>query len=222
MSVQKKPGEIKLSRVTFRTSSRQQQENAMQKESTGPLASRAIPSLKSQHGEGAKNVADIRQSGSPISLKGLLAAQRLTRELKNRAALRRKTRVRTQNCTPIAIINEQTPVNSANPARRFPNTHVKELIEEFLATKLKNEPYDACTCASLTKDLCEDIKKLVRRVTPPRYKLICSMAIGSKHQEDIMVTSQCLWDSYSDNVTSCSFQNRTLFCVVLVYAVYFE
>uniref|UniRef100_A0A6I8RM07 Tctex1 domain-containing protein 1 n=1 Tax=Xenopus tropicalis TaxID=8364 RepID=A0A6I8RM07_XENTR len=228
MNVHKKLGEIKLSRVTFRASSRPQKDNVTQKEVSTlpslvcPLAPRAVATLKPQQGEGAQKAADTRESASPISLKGLLAAQRITRELKNRAALRRKTRVRTQNCSPITIINEQTPANSANPAHRFPNAHVKELIEEFLATKLKNESYDPSTCAALTKDLCEDIKKIVRRVTPPRYKLICSMAIGSKDREDIMVTSQCLWDSYSDNVTSCSYQNRTLFCVVLVYAVYFE
>ncbi|XP_041446416.1 uncharacterized protein LOC121403058 isoform X2 [Xenopus laevis] len=117
MSVQKKLGEIKLSRVTFRASSRPQQENALQK-STDPLASRAIPAVKPQQGEGAQKAADTRQSGSTISLKGLLAAQRLTRELKNRVALRRKTRARTQNCSPITIINEQVSECSCEGANR--------------------------------------------------------------------------------------------------------
>ncbi|KAG8436870.1 hypothetical protein GDO86_007816 [Hymenochirus boettgeri] len=218
----KKLGDIKLSRVTFRASSSKQSDTVTQKDSTGYLTPRAVPSLKPPSGDGAQKTTDGRHSASSFSLKGLLAAQRLTRELKNRAALRRKSRGRMQHSNPITIIREQVHVNSANPACKFPNGQVKELISEFLATKLKNVSYNPSICSILTKDLCEDIKRLVRRVTPPRYKLICSMAIGSKDQEDITVTSQCLWDSYSDNVTTCNYENRTMFCVALVYAVYFE
>ncbi|CAI9621349.1 unnamed protein product, partial [Staurois parvus] len=109
-----------------------------------------------------------------------------------------------------------------NPPQRFPYAQVKELIQEFLTARLRNVTYDPEKSGDLTKNLCEDIKKMVRRYTPPRYKLICNMAIGSKNREDILMTSQCLWDSYSDNVTSCSYENSTMFCVVTVYAVYFE
>ncbi|KAM4722918.1 uncharacterized protein WCC33_009103 [Rhinophrynus dorsalis] len=221
MNESRKLGEVKLSRVTFRATNRQH-DSKTQKESTGSLPSRGIPSLKAQQAEGPQKTTETKQSIPSISLKGLLAAQRITRELKNRAALRRKSRVRTQHSKPITIINEQVPVSSANPKHKFPYAQVKELIGEFLVTKLRNESYDPATCANLTKDLCEDIKRMVRKVTPPRYKLICNMAIGSKHREDVMVTSQCLWDSYSDNVISCTYENHTLFCVVLVYAVYFE
>ncbi|CAJ0947228.1 unnamed protein product [Ranitomeya imitator] len=120
------------------------------------------------------------------------------------------------------LIKDGVPAGSANPPQRFPYSQAKELIQDFLAAKLRNVIYDPSTSADLTKNLCEDIKKMVRRVTPPRYKLICNMAVGSKNREDILMTSQCLWDSYSDNVTSCSFQNSTMFCVVTVYAVYYE
>ncbi|XP_053326299.1 dynein light chain Tctex-type protein 2B-like [Spea bombifrons] len=210
MDHSRKLGDVKLSQVTFRATIRDR-DTAKAKDSAG---TKGMP-VKPQQ-------SDTKQPTSSISLKGLLTAQRITRELKNRAALRRKTRVRAQQRKAVTIINEQVPASSANPKQKFPYAQAKELIDEFLASRLRDVTYDPDTCASLTKDLCEEAKRIVRRLTPPRYKLICNMAIGSKHREDVTVTSQCLWDSHSDNVTSCSYENRTLFCVVLVYAVYFE
>ncbi|XP_075038252.1 uncharacterized protein LOC142099063 [Mixophyes fleayi] len=217
----KRLGAVKLSRVTFRATNRDDNPTTL-KEPVAPLTSRGPLSLNPPPSEGASKTTEIKRPAPAISMKGLLAAQRITRELKNRAFLRRKSRARTPNRKPTTIINEQVPAGSANPTQRFPYSQAKELIQEFLTAKLRNITYDPSTSADLTKNLCEDIKKMVRRVTPPRYKLICNMAIGSKNREDILMTSQCLWDSYSDNVTSCSYQNATMFCVVSVYAVYFE
>ncbi|KAM8930172.1 dynein light chain Tctex-type protein 2B-like [Pelodytes ibericus] len=221
MNYKSKLGDVRLSRVTFRAAVRDHDIKTA-KESSGSMMHRGIQTVKSLQDEGSPKIQDTKQAVPSISLKGLLTAQRITRELKNRAALRRKTRAWTQHRRSVAIINEQVPSNSANPKQKFPYAQAKELINEFLATKLQEVTYDPGTCAHLTKDLCDDIKRMVHRLTPPRYKLICNMAIGSKHREDVMVTSQCLWDSHSDNVTSCSYENPTLFCVVLVYAVYFE
>nr|DBA17960.1 TPA: hypothetical protein GDO54_016263 [Pyxicephalus adspersus] len=221
MNQSKKLAAVKLSRVTFRATSRDI-DPATVKEPAGPQTSKGISNVKLSQNDGSTKPKDVKKPGPSISLRGLLAAQRITLELKNRAALRRKSRSRTPNRKPVTIINEQVPAGSANPPQRFPYAQVKELIQEFLMTRLRNVTYNPDTSGDLTKNLCEDIKKMVRRYTPPRYKLICNMAIGSKNQEDILMASQCLWDSYSDNITSCSYENSTMFCVVTVYAVYFE
>ncbi|XP_044158149.1 dynein light chain Tctex-type 5-B-like [Bufo gargarizans] len=217
----KRLGAVKLSRVTFRATNRDSDPSAL-KTPTAAQSSRGTSNVKPPPSEGSLKPTDTKKPTQSISLSGLLAAQRMTMRLKNQVVLRRKARARTPNRKPITIINEQVPAGSANPPQRFPYSLAKELIQEFLTAKLRNVTYDPSTSADLTKNLCEDIKKMVRRVTPPRYKLICNMAIGSKNREDILMTSQCLWDSYSDNVTSCSFQNSTMFCVATVYAVYFE
>ncbi|XP_075689146.1 dynein light chain Tctex-type protein 2B-like [Rhinoderma darwinii] len=217
----KRLGAVKLSRVTFRATNRDSDPTAL-KNPTVAQSSRGTANVKPPPSEGSSKPTETKRPTQSISMSGLLAAQRMTLRLKNQAALRRKARARTPNRKPITIINEQVPSGSANPSQRFPYSLAKELMQEFLTSKLRNLTYDPSTTADLTKNMCEDIKKMVRRVTPPRYKLICNMAIGSKNQEDILMTSQCLWDSYSDNVTSCSFQNSTMFCVVSVFAVYFE
>ncbi|MEE6495623.1 hypothetical protein FKM82_002099 [Ascaphus truei] len=217
----RKRREVKLSQVTFRVTNKEH-DTPKSKESSGSPTSGGMLPPKSQQGKVTPKTTEAKSSAPTISLRGLLAAQRITRELKNRAAFRSKPRFRAQHSRPITIINDQVPVCSANPPQRFPYGSVKDLIGEFLGEKLSDVSYEPSTCADLTKDLCEDIKRMVKSVTPPRYKLICSITIGSKDRDDIVVTSQCLWDSHSDNVTSYSYQNHTLFCVVLVYAVYCE
>ncbi|XP_077309408.1 dynein light chain Tctex-type 5-B-like [Lithobates pipiens] len=220
-AMNKKLGAVKLSKVSFRATNRAV-DPATVKEPADPQPSKGISNVKSPQSDGSTKPKDVKKQAPTISLRGLLAAQHFTMTLKNRAALRRKSRSRTPNRKPVTIINEQVPAGSANPPQRFPYAQVKELIQEFLTARLRYVTYDPDKSGDLTKNLCEDIKKMVRRYTPPRYKLICNMAIGSKNREDILMTSQCLWDSYSDNVTSCSYENSTMFCVVTVYAVYFE
>lgn len=57
---------------------------------------------------------------------------------------------------------------------------------------------------------------------PARYKCVVFVAIGQKNQQGVSVTSMCAWNADTDNYTSCSFQNESLFCVVTMFAVYFE
>uniref|UniRef100_H3A9U4 Tctex1 domain containing 1 n=1 Tax=Latimeria chalumnae TaxID=7897 RepID=H3A9U4_LATCH len=116
----------------------------------------------------------------------------------------------------------KVPLWSAKPKERFPYAKADKLMREYLPVKLANVSYDPASCSNITRDLSEEIKAMVKKVTPPRYKLICNVTIGKKDNEDLVVASRCLWDPYADNFVSQSYENHTLFCVVMVYAVYFE
>ncbi|KAG6931164.1 tctex1 domain-containing protein 1-like [Chelydra serpentina] len=143
----------------------------------------------------------------------------------NRATMKNKSRLQLSRHKPITIINEKIPGSSAIPKEKFSCGRAEELLREYLPTKLANVTYEPAKCASLTIALSEEIKHLVKQVTPPRYKLVVNVTIGNKSKDenvDIVVTSQCLWDPHSDNFTSSQYVNETLFCVVLVHAVYFE
>ncbi|XP_078529571.1 dynein light chain Tctex-type protein 2B-like [Lissotriton helveticus] len=204
----------KMSKVTFQEISKDDREP---KQTAGSLVAGIKSAPQFQAGNGSAT-----RTGNPdvgFSLKGLLAAKRLTKELKIRAT---RPRLRIHHRKPVTIINDQVPVGSAIPKEKFPCAEVKRLIGEYLPSRLSAVSYDPATCATLTTQLCDAIKNMVKQATPPRYKLICSVTIGSNDSEDIMVTSQCLWDPHSDNFTSCSYVNKTMFCVVAVYAVYVE
>lgn len=70
--------------------------------------------------------------------------------------------------------------------------------------------------------LSAGFQDLVKAVTPPRYKLVCSVSIGSKGQDDTVVSSQSLWDPCADRFATSHCVNRTLPCVALVHAIYLE
>ncbi|KAJ6662502.1 hypothetical protein lerEdw1_011638, partial [Lerista edwardsae] len=160
-----------------------------------------------------------------VSLRSLLATQRLAKEFKIRTNMKSKARCQSYHCMPVAIENEQIPDSSAKPREKFSYAQAQELIKEYLPARLAHVTYEAGKCASLTTALSDEIRHMVKKLIPPRYKLIVNVVTGSKNKEDttdIIVTSQCLWDPHSDNFTSSRYANQTLFCVVLVYAVYFE
>uniref|UniRef100_A0A8C3F7B5 Uncharacterized protein n=1 Tax=Chrysemys picta bellii TaxID=8478 RepID=A0A8C3F7B5_CHRPI len=143
---------------------------------------------------------------------------------KERRLSSRRARPAGQGCAPSYSICAEIPrhigVEFKGAGHDF-----SSLLREYLPTKLANVTYEPAKCASLTLALSEEIKHLVKQVTPPRYKLVVNVTIGNKSKDetvDIVVTSRCLWDPHSDNFTSSQYVNETLFCVVLVHAVYFE
>ncbi|XP_069498249.1 dynein light chain Tctex-type 5-like [Ambystoma mexicanum] len=204
----------KMSRVTFQEKPKEERAG---KQTSSALSRVAKSPPQLQPGSGSARSVD--KTEATFSLKGLMLAKRMTKELKIRAS---KPRLRIHHRKPITIINDQVPASSAIPKEKFPCAEVERLIGEYLPSRLANVSYDPSKCARITTDLCEEIKSLVKRATPPRYKLICNVTIGSSDTEDIVVTSQCLWDPHSDTFSSCSYVNLTLFCVVSVYAVYVE
>ncbi|RXM98585.1 Tctex1 domain-containing protein 1 [Acipenser ruthenus] len=159
-----------------------------------------------------------------ISLRGLLAAQKFTRGLKEHTALKLASNTGTgaHLHKRVTIIDDQVPDTSSKPKEKFSSTLVDKLMQEFLLSKLEKVSYDPTLCTKLTRDLSEEIKDMVKKSTPPQYKLVCVVTLGKKANEDAVAASRCLWDSHTDNFTSYTYQNRTLFCIATVFAVYSE
>ncbi|XP_060062215.1 dynein light chain Tctex-type 5-like [Erinaceus europaeus] len=157
-----------------------------------------------------------------FSLQGLLAARRLTRELKNRTTSRTPLRLQPSQPRPISTIQEQALLWSAQPKVKFPHLQAEELMQAHLPSRLAGVAYHPAQCAHLAVVLSAEIRDLVKAVTPPRYRLVCSVSIGSKGQDDVMVSSQSLWDPHADSFAASHYVSPTLFCVALVHAIYLE
>ncbi|XP_053320318.1 dynein light chain Tctex-type 5-like [Spea bombifrons] len=148
------------------------------------------------------------------SFTGLLAAQRMTKNLKERRALK--------GTKKIDIVTPQPPSFASRPSEKVQVTAIKQILEGYLPGKIGEMAYDTALAPSLAKEISEEVKGLVKRVLPARYKALCIVNLGKREQEDIIVVSRCLWDPYSDSYVAHVYQNSSLFCVVSVYAVYFE
>ncbi|KAK1165221.1 tctex1 domain-containing protein 1-like [Acipenser oxyrinchus oxyrinchus] len=183
----------------------------------------AKPSNPELARKSSKALQATSQSNGMISLRGLLAAQKFTRGLKELTALKLASNRGTGALRKrVTIIDDQVPDTSSKPKEKFSSTLVDKLIQEFLLSKLEKVSYDPTLCTKLTRDVSKEIKDMVKKSTPSRYKLVCVVTLGKKANEDAVVASRCLWDSHADNFTSYTYQNRTLFCIATVFAVYSE
>lgn len=108
------------------------------------------------------------------------------------------------------------------PKRKFPEREVKEIIKNSLEAMLGELTYNATECGFLTKLLSSRIMEQVKSLSIERYKLVCLVNVGSKHDQGLRVASRCLWNADFDTHVSANIENGTLFAVATVYGVYFE
>jgi len=109
-----------------------------------------------------------------------------------------------------------------DPKRKFPEGEVREIIRNSLEDMLGKQTYTASECSFLTKLLSARIMEQVKSLNIERYKLVCLVNVGSKHNQGLVVASRCLWNADFDTHVTATVENGTLFAVGTVYGVYFE
>ncbi|CAJ0935744.1 unnamed protein product [Ranitomeya imitator] len=160
------------------------------------------------------NVSIINQAS--WSLTGLLAAQRMTKNLKERRAQK------VALVKKIEIVEPQPPSFASRPPEKVQVSAIRNILESYLPLRLGDTTYDPQKVPSLVKEISEEIRSQVKKVLPARYKMLCVATMGERGQEDIKVVSRCLWDPHADNYAAHVYQNDSVFCVVSVYTVFCE
>ena len=108
------------------------------------------------------------------------------------------------------------------PYVKFPVDAATATIKTTVDEALADQTYDPATCKRLCGRLADEVKAKVRRLPlDERYKIVVVCAIGDKSTQGIRVASRCAWDHERDNFASYSYDNKSLFATVTVYAVYF-
>ncbi|XP_072259152.1 dynein light chain Tctex-type protein 2B-like [Pyxicephalus adspersus] len=148
------------------------------------------------------------------SIAGLLVAQRMTRNLKERRA--QKVVKKTE------IIQPQPPSFASRPSEKVPLSSIKQILESYLPERMGDMKYDHTKAPSLVKQITEEVRAQVKKVLPARYKMLCLVTLGERAQEDIAIVSRCLWDPHADNYVAHVYENSSIFCVVAVYTVFCE
>lgn len=189
----------------------------------GPALSCRLPSRPSQ---GQIQMQGLSLRRGFLSLSGLLAAQRFSKELRVRAANAAARKALPMK--PILITNEQIPASSALPAERFPCAQVSRKLQDFLWARLEDVAYNGPASSVLVMRLSEEVRRLMRTLCPPRYRLVVTVVLGQqgpggRHGDGaLLLASRSLWDAHSDTCVSHTYQNMELFCNVCVFAVYCE
>ncbi|XP_050446419.1 dynein light chain Tctex-type protein 2B-like isoform X2 [Cataglyphis hispanica] len=117
----------------------------------------------------------------------------------------------------------QQPVYQIRPHlhEKFKPLSAKEIIHDVLFDQLATKSYDAQAAAQWTKDIADVIETRIKDLQFKRYKYIVNVVLGQQHGAGVKIGTRCIWDAEADTYAYDSFINDTIFCVAIVYAVYF-
>ncbi|XP_043860289.1 dynein light chain Tctex-type 4 [Dromiciops gliroides] len=108
------------------------------------------------------------------------------------------------------------------PGARWEAEHVQRALEAVLNVALSGARYSAGGAGALARGLCELVRRRVRELLPPRYKLVCTVVVGQRAGQGVRVASRALWDAASDGHASASVCAAAFFAVAVVHGVYCE
>ncbi|XP_001514856.3 LOW QUALITY PROTEIN: dynein light chain Tctex-type 4 [Ornithorhynchus anatinus] len=117
---------------------------------------------------------------------------------------------------------ENTYRTGPEPGGRWNPERAQRALEAALAGSLGEARYSAPAAGPLARSLCELVRARLRELSPPRYKLVCSVVLGPRAGQDLRVASRALWDPANDGLASASFANASLFAVATVHGLYRE
>ena len=82
--------------------------------------------------------------------------------------------------------------------------------------------YDPADSGVLAQTLADSIKKAVKGLGYPRYKLVTSVFVGQSAGQDVVVASRCTWNTDTDNSAVVHYKDGDLYVVATVFGVYFD
>jgi len=104
----------------------------------------------------------------------------------------------------------------------FYPSQTKKISQNVVTTFLESKEYDEEDAKDWVVAISDQIKNEVKKLSIPRYKIVVQVTIGQMKDQGVRIASRCLWDTATDNYTSFSFTNPTLWCNAMVFGVYTE
>lgn len=104
---------------------------------------------------------------------------------------------------------------------RFQAVTVKELIHGVMNDELGGKKYTVEEAEVWTKNIATAVRNKVKELGFKRYKYVVQVVLGEQHGAGIKIGSRCLWDADTDNYASDVFINESIFCMTVVFAIYF-
>jgi len=130
----------------------------------------------------------------------------------------------TSNAPNANVIEIVLPTYQLKPEEgcKFIPAWGQKIAKEVVEKELKDKEYDEDDSKEWAITICDKIKKGVMDLKMPRYKIIVQVNIGQMKDQGVRVASRCLWDTATDNYASSSYQNETLWCSAMIFAIYAE
>lgn len=105
---------------------------------------------------------------------------------------------------------------------KFMRGPVQKVLSDTIKERLQGTTYDPLKSAQIAKELADTVKERVKNLGYERYKLVVQVTVGEKTGQALRLASRCLWDTATDNFASDFYENPSVFCVGMVFGLYYE
>eukprot|EP00499_Haloplacidia_sp_CaronLabIsolate_P002622 CAMPEP_0196782018 /NCGR_PEP_ID=MMETSP1104-20130614/10536_1 /TAXON_ID=33652 /ORGANISM="Cafeteria sp., Strain Caron Lab Isolate" /LENGTH=130 /DNA_ID=CAMNT_0042152249 /DNA_START=22 /DNA_END=417 /DNA_ORIENTATION=+ len=99
-------------------------------------------------------------------------------------------------------------------------SQIQAICKSVMEETLRGQKYDEDNCREWSLEISESIKSRVKALNIPRYKVVVQVTIGEMKHQGVMISSKCLWDPNTDNYSSETFKNQSLWCTAMVFGCY--
>ncbi|XP_051538161.1 dynein light chain Tctex-type protein 2 [Myxocyprinus asiaticus] len=107
------------------------------------------------------------------------------------------------------------------PALKFQPHLIREKCEELVRDGFAERGYDHDVCRSISENVRGNILAMLKTMFD-RYRFVVNIAVGGKTGQSVKIVSRALWDADVDNYITINYENRDLYTVATVFAIYFE
>ncbi|GFR65125.1 Tctex1 domain-containing protein 1 [Elysia marginata] len=109
------------------------------------------------------------------------------------------------------------------PHSRFQPKRAREIAQQVVGDLIRKESNYSAEWARVTAlKITDQVQTELKQQKQDRYKFVVQSFIGQKSGQGLMLGSRCLSDPDTDSYTEFSFNNSSLWCTVLIYALYCE
>ncbi|UMM42937.1 hypothetical protein L5515_018584 [Caenorhabditis briggsae] len=107
------------------------------------------------------------------------------------------------------------------PGQKFRPKAITGIIQEVMNEKLGDMiKYDENEADQASKDISSTIRERLKALNLPRYKYIVQTMIAEQSGSGATTAVQCVWDEDCDGFLSHRYVNGSIWCEVLVFAVF--
>ncbi|CAF1109472.1 unnamed protein product, partial [Didymodactylos carnosus] len=106
--------------------------------------------------------------------------------------------------------------------RRIEIANVKRIGNLVVESAIKDYQYDPNNAKLFTSRLSEQLRYHMKQLPSNRFKYVIHVCMGQKQNQDLRVTSRCLWDLKCDRHVTIVKETKDCYLTVTIFCIYSE
>jgi hypothetical protein len=99
---------------------------------------------------------------------------------------------------------------------------IRRIATSVIETAVMGYKYNPSQAKQFSAALAERIRNQIKQLPFPRYKIVTQVSIGQNKDQDLRITSRCLWDLKLDRHITITKETLDAYITVTIFYVYTE